>query len=323
MQFPNKTILATTLSFLAFSAGVAIGEESLTPEPSAVTASEKPAVQQLTIYAAVFDIPLFTGADTDPTLIEQVQSTLAGTLDKNGNGTADNPELVEFMVKNGFKVVVMPRVQDLDNLDSILYPEQKTAFVTTQGIHIDSYLSEILRLVAEARIAQLNELALADDTSPAVAELDNLKQAIEAMQKKGFVFYGDEQNYTDYIVASEMVLANQFKPYFERLTGVIHTGLEKAAEAGGQSQDNIAALQPELELFKVWSQATPESFREDAALMCAWVERNGLSSPLQQLSDKPVVLDDETINHFRAGLPVSPVDNGTLKEENQDSAETL
>ena len=264
---------------------------TLADQPST---SSKTANQEHRVFTSkkVLGLQVLHEVDTDPKVLRQIEESLTQGLDQN-------TDLVTYMLSNGYRVVAMNRAYDIDNLDENEYPEEKTAQVSPQGMHADTYLTEPLRLIAQARMNQLKELSQKGEQA-AELELQRLKNAITILQNKGFTLESDDEDEvdtTDYIVTSEMVLAGQFPAFFDRITGVLEATLRKVAENESRPF-NKDELDKELERYKPWYNATPDSFRQQAPEMCEWLFRNHLHSTSQVIPSTPIPIEDEYVEDF-------------------------
>ena len=134
----------------------------------------------------VFDIPFFINDNTDPEILKITRETFVRLLDTSNNGKPDEPELIEFMVKNNSRVIVLHSHEDFDNLEDDLDADEHIARVTSSGINIDAFLTALLELITDARIELLNEKILAGDTS-ALEDGIQLNDAIEQVYTSGVI----------------------------------------------------------------------------------------------------------------------------------------
>ncbi|MCL6268587.1 hypothetical protein M3P05_01290 [Sansalvadorimonas sp. 2012CJ34-2] len=302
------TIIATVVS-LSFPLYCVAQQDSLISSDSSNSYQQA----SLSLHQSIHGLPVLKSYGTTPKTLMLAEESLNQLLDQ---GTANSAEgnLVSFMINNGYRVVVTDRDYDLDNLDENEFPEEKTALISSQGIRADSYLTEPLRLVAQARIDQLRAGAEKGDEQ-FKNELQSLYRAISALKKNGFYLETDDEDDIDlpgYIVLSEMVLAEQFQGYLDRFSGALKALMNKLAESEGKAFDS-SELDKELRSLKPWYEASPDSFRMQVPDICEWLKRNNLASTTKPVPTNPINMEDE----FASGFLTDPFDEDEDEDEDE------
>ncbi len=111
----------------------------------------------------IFGIPLFINDNTDPEVLKITRETFIRLLDTNNNGKPDDPELIEFMIKDNCKVIVLRSRLDFDDLDDDFDSDASIAIVASCGILLDDFVTELLELITSARTQLLTKKAMAGD----------------------------------------------------------------------------------------------------------------------------------------------------------------
>ena len=333
MPTPHKTLLITVLSTLLYGAAQAASNLTLlsaqnNTESRAETASgmADESEKTLTVQARIFDIPLLTYDDISKETLELAKNSLTQMLDSDGDGQPDNPELASFMAQNGYQLVIANKGKELEELDEDIYSEEKTALISTQGVHADSHISETLRVIAKAHLAHLNQLSEKGYTS-ASGELEAFTTATDKLKKQGFSVELGDDNETDMalvIVASEMVLAGQFQRFIDRLLEIINTGLEKIAERDGRTlqPEEKFSLDDQMSYYKTWYESTAESFRKTAPEMCDWLARNKLTSTSWQIPETAIDLDEEVLRELYLSDPFDDDEEGNDEDDEDEEDES-
>ena len=258
---------------------------------------------------SVFGLPILGNLQTEPSTVSLTKETLIKILDQNGDGEPDSPELTTFMAEHDFKIIVTKSSRDFDDMDDDDFPDEKTAQVADQGLKVDSYLTEPLRIVAEARLALLKSQA-SQDNEDAISELEQFSQAVAQIKEAGlsieFVDTDDEdddtdttadeqEDWADYIMLSEMVLSGQLTTLFDRLSLVLDETLKRASAVSGKEyKDEDSELIPKA--YLAWKKLTPETLQQLAPLMCEWLQKHKLYAPVVQLENITPVAEEISVD---------------------------
>ena len=304
---PKPWLALISVSILSVSSQIALAQEApvdkeweqLNEDIHQIEIQEKEFKESLKVTDTVFDIPVLGNEKSDPETISLTKEMLDKVLDQDMDGKADKPELTEFMAKNDYKVIVAGSSEDLDKIDDDDFPFETTAQITGQGIKVDSYFLENVRLVAEAQVALLKKKAAEQDPG-AVAELKALDEAITQLQDNGLVIVDDDDDDDDqfekkesdddqrpeYILMSELSLSGQLATLLERLNYAAMESLKKTSALTGKDYLKEAGDSIIPESYKNWGKVTPDAFHEKGSLMNEWLTRNKLSAPAVALSKR-------------------------------------
>ncbi len=134
----------------------------------------------------VFGIPLFINDDTDLEVLKITRETFIRLLDTSNNGKPDDPELIEFMVKNNSRVIVLHSLEDFDDLEDDSGADDFIARVTSSETTIETFVTALLELITVVRIELLMEKTRSGDRK-SLEDAIQLNDAIEQVYTSGVI----------------------------------------------------------------------------------------------------------------------------------------
>ncbi len=256
----------------------------------------------------VFGIPVLINDRTKADVLHLTKDTMAHLLDSNGDSQPDDQALTSFMAQNGYNIIVLKSSSDIDYIDDQIYPDERTAGVSSSGINIDDYLTASLALIVEARLEMLKTQTVKGDEK-AQFELEDLNKAVlevyatrflpepkkteahddkedAALENEDFDDKGDdngpgwELDTSELILMTQSVLSGQTKTLLDRMVTLLNIAKSQRNEENFHKSVRGRALNiDDLGNAARFYHETPESIQEKLPLLCNWIKRNRLLVP--------------------------------------------
>ena len=305
------------------TAEVLEAEEEITPETVTVseegelvsdTASEAEeevaSVVSLENKGDVFGIQFYGSEKTDPAMLQKTMDILKSTLDRDGDGQADKPELTQYMADNNYKVVVANSPDDLSDVNQDGFDDATTIEIFSQSLDIDGEIFESLKMVAGAQYSLLKKKAQEHGDLVAQEELTALNEAIAQLKENKLstsLFDGDEEDDDDiveYLIFSELAINGQLSDMLERFsTKTLNTIKALTALSGKDvsvTEEEEAQVLPDY--FKAWKSISSESFQSENPLICAWLNKHSLSAPIISLEKDDLSADGDMVRKIISSI---------------------